>query len=134
MQIMDEEFYSIVGSIYIKDARYHPEAYEFVMEALSFSQRKFKRTRHVSGRELLEGVKALLMKKFGPMALSVLDHWGIKSTDDFGNIVYNLVEYKIMAKDAQDNYESFKNAYDFEEVFNNDYRKQLARRLKSMRF
>ncbi len=131
---MDEEFYSIVASITTKDSRYHPEAYELVMEALAFSQRKTKEIRHVSGNELLEGIKGLSMKKFGPMTLTVLKHWGVKSTDDFGNIVYNLVANKIMAKDAQDNYESFKNAYDFEEVFNQGYRKQLARRLKSMRF
>ena len=111
-----------------------PEAYEFVMEALSFSQKKFKKSKHVSGEELLAGIKALLLKKFGPMTMTVLNHWGIKTTDDFGNIVFNLVENKVLAKDTQDHYESFKNAYDFEEVFNKGYRKQLAKRLKSMRF
>jgi len=104
------------------------------MEALSFSQRKFRRAKHISGEELLAGIRALLLKKFGPMTMMVLQHWGIKSTDDFGNIVYNLVENKVLAKDSQDQYDSFKNAYDFDEVFNKGYRKALARRLKSMRF
>jgi uncharacterized repeat protein (TIGR04138 family) len=104
------------------------------MEALSFSQKRFKKSKHVSGIELLIGIKALLLKKFGPMTMTVLNHWGIKTTDDFGNIVFNLVENKILAKDTQDQYESFKNAYDFEEVFNKGYRKALAKRLKSMRF
>jgi len=134
MQLMDEEFYSIISTICEEDPRYYPEAYGFVMEALSFSQRKFKKSKHISGEELLAGIKALLLKKFGPMTMTVLKHWGIKVTDDFGNIVYNLVENKILAKDAQDHYDSFKNAYDFEEVFNKGYRKQLARRLKTMRF
>ena len=131
---MNEEFYNILSNIYAQDPRYYPEAYEFVMEALSFSQKRFKKSRHVSGAELLTGIKALLLKKFGPMTMTVLDHWGIKTTDDFGNIVFNLVENKVLAKDTQDHYESFKNAYDFEEVFTKGYRKQLAKRLKSMRF
>jgi uncharacterized repeat protein (TIGR04138 family) len=131
---MDEEFYSIISTIYTKDSRYYPEAYEFVMEALSFSQKKFKKAKHISGEELLTGIKSLLLKKFGPMTLMVLKHWGIKTTDDFGNIVYNLVENKVLAKDTNDHYDSFKNAYDFEEVFNKGYRKQLAKRLKTMRF
>jgi uncharacterized repeat protein (TIGR04138 family) len=131
---MDEEFYGIVSTIYNQDHRYNPEAYEFVMEALSFTQRKFKKSRHITGQELLAGIKALLLKKFGPMTMTVLKHWGVKTTDDFGNIVYNLVENRILAKDTQDHYDSFKNAYDFDEVFNKGYRKQLAKRLKTMRF
>src|SRR5271157_5087326 len=129
MQTMDQEFYSIISNIYTKDSRYYPEAYEFVMEALSFSQKRFKKAKHVSGQELLAGIKALLLKKFGPMTMTVLKYWGIKTTDDFGNIVYNLVENKVLAKDAQDHYDSFKNAYDFDEVFIKGYRKQLAKRL-----
>jgi uncharacterized repeat protein (TIGR04138 family) len=134
MPSMDEEFYSIVSTICSQDTRYNPEAYEFVMEALAFTQKKFKKPKHISGEELLAGIKALLLKKFGPMTLTLLKHWGIKATDDFGNIVYNLVENKVLAKDTQDHYDSFKNAYDFDEVFNKAYRQQLARRLKSMRF
>jgi uncharacterized repeat protein (TIGR04138 family) len=131
---MEEEFYNIISNIYTKDPRYYPEAYEFIMEALSFSQKRFNKSKHVSGVELLTGIKSLLLKKFGPMTMTVLNHWGIKATDDFGNIVFNLVESKVLAKDDQDHYDSFKNAYDFEEVFNKGYRKALARRLKSMRF
>ena len=134
MPIMDEEFFSIISNITTQDSRYSPEAYEFVMEALGFSQAKFKKSKHISGEELLAGIRSLLLKKYGPMTMTVLKHWGINTTDDFGNIVFNLVEYKVLAKDAQDHYDSFKNAYDFDEVFNKDYRKQLAKRLKTMRF
>ena len=55
MQTMDEEFYGIISTICSKDPRYYPEAYEFVMEALSFSQTKFKKSKHISGEELLVG-------------------------------------------------------------------------------
>ncbi len=131
---MNEEFYYIVSQISQEDPRYHVDSYEFVMEALSFAQRRFKNTRHINGNEFLEGIKGLLIKKFGPMTLTVLNHWGIKKTEDFGNIVFNLEQYKIIARDNQDHYETFKDAYDFQEVFDKGYRKQLAKRLKTMRF
>lgn len=131
---MDNQFFIIVDEICKNDSRYHPESYEFVMEALNYAQKKFKKTRHVSGNELLEAIKNLTLKKFGPMSLLVLNHWGIKSTEDFGYIVFNLVKYKVLAKDANDSYDSFKNGYDFQEVFSKEYRVQLAKRLKSMRF
>lgn len=131
---MNDEFYNIVLKVCTKDSRYHPESYEFVMEALYFTQKKFKKEKHVTGPELLEGIKHVLLQKFGPLARTVLKYWGINQTDDFGNIVYNLVENKILSKNEQDHYESFKNAYDFEEAFDHGYRKQLARRLKTMRF
>ena len=97
-------------------------------------QKKFKKEKHVTGPELLQGIKQVLMQKFGPLARTVLNHWGIKQTDDFGNIVFNLVEFRILSKNEQDHYDSFKNAYDFEVVFDQGYRTQLARRLKTMRF
>ena len=66
MQTMDEEFYSIISTICSQDPRYYPEAYEFVMEALSFSQKKFKKSKHISGEELLTGIKALVTKEIRP--------------------------------------------------------------------
>ena len=131
---MTEEFYNIIVDIRSKDPRYHPESYEFVMEALSYTQKRYKKYKHVNGTELLVGIKTLMLQKFGPMVMHVLNYWGVKSTEDFGNIVFNLVSYRILSKDEHDHYESFKNAYDFEEVFEKGYRKQLARRLKTMRF
>ncbi len=134
MQSMDQEFYIMIDEICAQDNRYHPASYEFVMEAVGFAQKKFKKSRHITGVELLDGIKAVTLKKFGPMSLVVLKHWGIGSTEDFGNIVFNLVEHKVLAKDANDSYDTFKNAHDFEEVFSKGYRQQLAKRLKLMRF
>lgn len=131
---MSEEFYYIVSQIIQEDPRYHSDAYEFVMEALNFTQKKFKRAKHVSGQELLEGIKGLMIHKFGPMAIAVLNYWGISKTDDFGNIVFNLEQYKIIARDSEDQYETFKDGYDFKEVFDQGYRKALAKKLKTMRF
>lgn len=131
---MSQDFYYIVSQIHKEDPRYHPDAYEFVMEALGFAQRKFKQSKHVNGRQFLEGIKGLLLKRFGPLTIPVLDYWGIKKTDDFGNIVFNLEQHKVIARDEEDQYEAFKDVYDFHQVFNEGYRKNLAKRLKTMRF
>ena len=111
------------------DPRYLEDAYEFVLEALSFTQKKFKRPKHVSGKELLEGIKILLMERFGPMTLTVLQHWGIENTEDFGNIVFNLVDKKVLSKTDDDNIESFKNVFDFDKVFNRGYRQSLDKKV-----
>ena len=131
--MINQEFYTIIDQICEVDPRYKSDAYEFVMEALAFTQRKYKRSKHVAGEELLEGIKDLLMNKFGPMTLLVLNHWGIARTEDFGNIVFNLVDNKVLSKDSEDNIDSFQNGYDFNEVFNRGYRKQLEKRISRMR-
>ncbi len=130
---MNPEFENIIDQIFEKDPRYKPDAYVFVMEALSFTQKKIKIVKHVTGEEILSGMKELLMERFGPMALNVLDYWGIKSTEDFGNIVFNLVDYKVLSKTEEDHLEKFKNVYDFEEVFLEGYRKELAKKISRMR-
>jgi uncharacterized repeat protein (TIGR04138 family) len=130
---MDHEFHNIVETICDTDLRYDIHAYEFVMEALSYTQRKLKRDKHITGPELLKGIRDLLLKDYGPMAMTLLRHWGIKSTEDFGNIVFNLVQNKILSKSEDDNIEHFRNVFDFEEVFDKGYRRQLARRVSRMR-
>ena len=131
---MNREFDNIVTEICEKDQRYAEGVYEFVMEALAFSQRRFKRIKHVPGPELLEGIKDLLMIKFGPLTLNVLNHWGIKATDDFGHIVLNLVEQRILKQDKEDNIDSFRNGFNFEEVFKQGYRRKLEKIISRMRY
>ena len=130
---MSQELNVIIEQISEKDVRYKEEAYFFVMEALSFTQHKFHSPKHVTGEELLEGMKELLLEKFGPLALTVLRYWGIKSTEDFGHIVFNLVSNRVLSKTDEDNIESFKNGYNFDEVFIQGYRKMLAKKLSRMR-
>lgn len=130
---MKENFNAAVERICENDLRYKEGAYSFVMEALSFTQKKFRNPRHLSGEELLDGIRELLLKKFGPMTMSVLKHWGIKSTEDFGNIVFNLVEYKVLNKTEDDSIEHFRNGYDFTEVFQYGYRKDLHKKISRMR-
>ena len=130
---MGEEFYTIIERIYERDHRYKEDAYEFVMEALTFTQKKNRRFTHVTGDEILNGMKELLLEKYGPMTLTVLNFWGIRATQDFGNIVFHLVENKILSKTEEDNIENFKDAYDFQEVFDRGYRKILAKKISRMR-
>ena len=130
---MKQEFNNIVDTLCERDQRYHPHSYEFVMEALAYAQKKFQRQRHVSGLELLESMKNLILEKFGPMALAVLKHWGIKSTEDFGHIVFNLVENKVLSKAEEDSFEDFMRGWDFEEIFRKDYRRQLEKQVSRLR-
>lgn len=81
----------------IKDARYPREAYLFLREALDHTQRALAKSRqgtigHVSGQELLNGIRAFAALQFGPMAMAVLGEWGIHSCQDFGELVFNMVE------------------------------------------
>ncbi len=130
---MNEQFDTAIEKISMKDFRYQEDAYEFVMEALSYTQKKYKREKHVSGEEILEGIKELLIKQFGPLTIMVLEHWGVTGTEDFGNIIFNLVQNKVLNKTEEDDISAFKDAYDFEEVFDRGYRKQLHKKVSRMR-
>jgi len=130
---MKEEFETIIEDLFEKDSRYREDAYIFVMEALTYTQKKYKAHRHVSGEELLVGIRDLLMKEFGPLAITVLTYWGVKSTEDFGNIVFNLVDNKVLSKTEDDNIEEFKDVFDFDDVFKQGYRKKLHQRISRMR-
>jgi len=100
-----------------RDKRYDPESYSFVMSALTYTSKKLKRRGHVSGQELLGGIKDYAIEQFGPMARIVFEHWGIKTTDDFGEIVFNMINSGILGKTDQDSKLDFNNRYDFKDVF-----------------
>jgi uncharacterized repeat protein (TIGR04138 family) len=100
-----------------KDKRYDPESYSFVMASLSFTMKKLGRKGHVTGQELLEGIREYALEQFGPMARTVLEYWGIKSTNDFGEIVFNMIDVGMLGKTEQDSKEDFNNVYDFKTVF-----------------
>ncbi len=99
------------------DNRYRMEAYSFVMEALAFTLRKLEKPRHVNGRELLEGIREYALRQFGPMTRTVFEHWGVRCTEDFGELVFNMVAVGLMSKTAKDSKDDFKNGYDFKEAF-----------------
>ena len=112
-----KSFYEVIEGISAKDLRYKPDSYEFVMQALNFTQKEFKKEGHVSGRELLEGIRKFALTQYGPMAKTVLQHWGITKTADFGNIVFNMIEEGLLSKTADDTHHDFDGVYDFETAF-----------------
>ena len=106
-----------IEDIVKRDGRYKIGVYNFVLEAVNYAVSSLKESRHVTGKELLESIKQYAKGQFGPMARTVLEHWGVSSTEDFGNIVFNLVDARILSKTEQDSIEDFKNSYDFKEAF-----------------
>ena len=106
---------------------YHANAYQFVFAALRHAQQNLGRdqgdisTGHVSGRELLQGVKDLGREHFGMLTTCVFGRWGIHSTEDFGRIVFELIEFGEMRRTDDDHIEDFIDVYDFQQVFVDEY-------------
>jgi len=120
---MDENLFDkTVKMICERDNRYDPEAYYFLRDALSFTCKMLNKPekgngRHVSGKELLEGIRLFALQEFGPMALTVINSWGVFKTEDFGEIVFNLVESGSLGKSEEDKKSDFVNGYDFHQAF-----------------
>jgi uncharacterized repeat protein (TIGR04138 family) len=100
---------------------YHETAYLFILSALHYSIERLGEPRHISGRELAEGCRDLALDRWGLMAKSVLEYWGITGTRDLGEIVFALVELGVLVKQDEDSIESFDSVYDFGEVFERRY-------------
>ena len=81
--------------------------------------------RHVSGQELCEAMRLYAHEQYGYLAKNVLNHWGLKSTSDFGEIVFNLIEIGQMRKTASDTREDFDKVFDFDEGFQRSYQISL---------
>lgn len=121
----------VLERILARDSRYHRDAYVFVREALDFTQKLSGKElppakhrvgpppveSHVSGQELLEGIRQFSLKEFGPMAITVFEEWGITACQDFGNIVFNMVETGLLSKTDKDSHEDFTGGYDFDDAF-----------------
>lgn len=109
-----------------RDPRYRPEAYEFVFEALDHTlERRGGGRKHVTGPEIMEGVRLLALEQFGYLARAVMAHWGVRTTDDFGEIVFNLIEADLLQKTANDRREDFAGLYDFEHAFDHAFNATL---------
>src|SRR5438445_12318889 len=115
-------FAEALDSIVASDPRYQREAYVFLRDSLDFTTKQQKKAkgatvRHVSGPELLEGVRRYALKEFGPMVVTVFDNWGIRSCEDIGHMVFNLIGAGIFGKTDEDSIEDFKAVYDFNDAF-----------------
>ncbi len=134
-------FDEALDQIVQNDPRYHRDAYMFIREALDHTQRMVNKSsksekgekgesrqaagddlaegkvRHVTGQELLNGVRAYALDQYGPMTLTVLNEWGVRKCEDFGELVFNMVENHLLAKTKKDSRDDFKGGYDFTEAF-----------------
>jgi uncharacterized repeat protein (TIGR04138 family) len=123
--MQDLEFSEIVGLICKEDSRFDRKAYDFVRQALDHTVKEVKRkqpertgkSQHVSGAELLNGIRDYALDQYGPLAKTVLNKWGITRCGDFGDIVFNLIEYNVFSKTDSDRREDFADIYDFEAAF-----------------
>ncbi len=137
MQKLD--FAEAIDLIVERSPRYDREAYFFLRDALDYTVKVRKKARdasgsgHVSGQQLLEGVRQYAIKQFGPMVVTVLEYWGIKRCEDFGAMVYNLINIGVFGKTDTDSQEDFKGGYNFKEAFVDPYqpeRLEMPRRGK----
>jgi uncharacterized repeat protein (TIGR04138 family) len=122
LKMQEINFDEAVDSIIAKDPRFARDAYAFVREALDFTQKLVVKEardgiRHVSGQELLNGIRQFALQQFGPMVVTVFEEWGVKSCRDFGEIVFNMVEIGLLAKTDKDTRDDFQNGYDFTDAF-----------------
>ena len=123
-----KNFEEVIQLICREDSRYDPSAYVFMRQALDFTltgireREKTTKHRHVTGQELCEGIRDYTLEKYGPMASTLLSTWGIRQTEDFGQIVFNLVEYGIFGKTETDRIEDFDAVYDFGKTFIDPFR------------
>jgi len=113
----DISFEEAVSRSIDRDPRFHPSAYDFVRDALHIAVKKFRdgdEMKHVSGQELLEGVRDYALKEYGPMALTVLQLWGIQKGLDIGHIVYNLIDVGYFGRSDGDSLQDFDNGFSFD--------------------
>jgi uncharacterized repeat protein (TIGR04138 family) len=123
--MQDPDFAEIVGLICKEDPRFDRKAYDFVRLGLDHAVKELKkkdssravRSRHVSGPELIEGLRIYALEQYGPLAKTVLNSWGLKKCSDFGDIVFNLIEFNVFSKTDNDRREDFTDLDSFDDAF-----------------
>lgn len=113
------------------DGRYSPEALRFLLESLDHAVRLAGKeesegtARHVTGQELLAGMRVLALELFGPLAPQVWRTWGVRSSLDWGQIVFLLVDAGLLKRQESDSLDDFRQDFDFEDAFVRSYRPSL---------
>jgi uncharacterized repeat protein (TIGR04138 family) len=128
--MQNPDFSEVVALICKEDSRFDRRAYDFVRLGLDHTVKELRkkdgaraeRSRHVSGPELLEGLRAYALDQFGPLAKTVLNAWGVTRCQDFGDIVFNLIEYNVFSKTENDRREDFADIFDFDDAFVKPFR------------
>lgn len=114
-----------------QDRRFSRHAYEFVLDSLDHTMETLGKDRltgeerHIGGPELLQGIRALASRKYGPMAAVVFRHWGVRRSLDFGEVVFNLIDAGLLSRRDEDSRMDFVDNIDFEGVFAAAFREHL---------
>ena len=111
----------IMDRILSREPRFDEQAYLFVLAALETCQSQLKVRRHISGVELAHTCRDLALERYGLMARVVLQHWGVNSTSDIGDIVFTLVELGFLLSQPQDTRDEFVGVFDFDRAFEHEY-------------
>lgn len=111
----------VMDRIRLREARYDERAYLFVLAALEFCQQRLPERRHLSGRELAMGCRDLALARYGVLARTVLEHWGLRDSYDIGEIVFTLVEMEMLMSQPNDTKDEFIGVFDFHDAFDRDY-------------
>lgn len=114
-----EKFQDAIKRIIEVDPRYSPDAYDFIGKAVTYTAKRLKRHKkngnpHVSGKELLEGVCHYATTQFGPMANAVMREWGLTSGRAVGDVVFNMINERLLRKSENDTLDDFDIDFDFE--------------------
>jgi uncharacterized repeat protein (TIGR04138 family) len=117
-----------IEQIAAADGSFSAQGIAFVYEGLSYTVKKMTEEsgektspNHISGRDLACGLRDLAIERWGRLAKTVLNRWGIKTTRDFGEIVYLMIEHKWMSAQPSDSIDDFNDVYDFKTVFENQF-------------
>jgi uncharacterized repeat protein (TIGR04138 family) len=97
----------VIETIVERDPRYRPEAYQFLIEALDFTLRRTGAKGHVTAAQLMAGIKTYALEQYGMLAKTVLNHWGIQRSSQFGDIVFHLIDAELLGKRPEDKREDF---------------------------
>jgi len=108
-----------------QDARYSPDAYAFVLQTLEYLTWRNGRRKHVEARELLQGARELALDFWGLLARPVFNSWGVRTTDDFGQIVFRMIRAGLLLKTEGDREDDFRGVFDFAEAFDGSYAPKL---------
>lgn len=112
---------SVLAGMQRQNPRYAEAAYLFLLAALQHRLSGLELPRHISGPEVADAVRELALERFGPLARTVLEHWGIHATADIGEIVFALVDRGVLIKQPEDCREDFEGLFSFEAAFEDSY-------------
>ncbi len=111
----------VMDRIRMRESRYDERAYLFVLAALEFCQQRLTERRHLTGPELAQGCRDLALARYGVLARTVLEHWGVTDSADLGEIVFTLVDLGLLMSQPADSKDDFIGVFDFHQAFDRDY-------------